>query len=266
MAVQAEKTARRQAAPPVAAFAKWLQGMKIAAGDPSHRELQRRTARSGWAIPRSTLHDGLSGVSLMPLDYAIRVLRVLGYEGPAVEAECRARWTSARKGVVITEPTPPGPGDPARRFVFEKVVPHAAPDAVAATTSPLDVEVGTLEAWTVVRVVGELDCYGAPALRQLLNGLAEPHTEQQPLHLVIDMSGCSFVDSGGLGLLIFTSRRMMARGTVLRLVLSPTGNEWAWHVIGFLTNTRIQEFVPMYVPIYESVSAAIHGARPAPAH
>ncbi|MFJ8437530.1 STAS domain-containing protein [Kitasatospora griseola] len=124
----------------------------------------------------------------------------------------------------------------------------------------LDVEVGSRGGWTVVRVIGDLDLIGVPPLRHLLNQLVD--SADEPPHLVIDMSECTFLDSGGIGLLVYAARRLIARGTVLRIVVSPEGRAAAAQVTRFLTLTRVDRFLPLY----ESVPAAIRGARPVPTH
>ena len=62
---------------------------------------------------------------------------------------------------------------------------------------------------SVVRLAGELDASQAPALRTLL---AE-HVLTGPGHLVVDVSGLTFVDSSGLATLIAVHKGTRAAGT-----------------------------------------------------
>jgi hypothetical protein len=47
----------------------------------------------------------------------------------------------------------------------------------------------------VVSVMGEVDLATVPALEQTLLGVAEDRTGE----VIVDLTGCSFLDSGGLG-------------------------------------------------------------------
>ena len=59
------------------------------------------------------------------------------------------------------------------------------------------------EGSAVVLVEGELDLVTSPVLRDVLDDLGSRRIAH---HLVIDLSGCSFVDSTGLGLLVAMQR------------------------------------------------------------
>lgn len=78
------------------------------------------------------------------------------------------------------------------------------------------VAVVAVEDETVVRVEGDLDCYTAPQLRAVLLELADG-----PRRVVIDVSGSTFIDSTGLGVLVGGLKRIREQGghMVLR---SPT--------------------------------------------
>lgn len=56
----------------------------------------------------------------------------------------------------------------------------------------------------VVTIDGELDLSTAVQLRECLQGLHERGITD---HLVVDLSGCTFIDSTGLGLLVEAQRR-----------------------------------------------------------
>lgn len=68
---------------------------------------------------------------------------------------------------------------------------------------------------TVVDVTGEIDVYTAPALREELTNLIDAeHTD-----LVVDLTGVSFMDSTGLGVLVGALKKVRTIGGDLRLVI-----------------------------------------------
>jgi len=73
----------------------------------------------------------------------------------------------------------------------------------------------------ICRVVvpsGEIDAHTAPALRQAVaNQLADPAVT----HLVVDLSGTTFLDSSALGVLIGAFKRMRERDGRLDIVEPP---------------------------------------------
>lgn len=66
----------------------------------------------------------------------------------------------------------------------------------------------------IVEVRGEVDLSTAPVLDQRLSQLSDLHK------LVVDLSGVSFLDSSGLGVLVRTSNKLEAHGGVIRLVVN----------------------------------------------
>ena len=68
---------------------------------------------------------------------------------------------------------------------------------------------------TVLNVVGEIDVYTAPELREELAVLQEAG----PVHLVVDLTGVPFMDSTGLGVLVGALKRARTTGRDLRLVI-----------------------------------------------
>src|ERR1700758_2251633 len=66
---------------------------------------------------------------------------------------------------------------------------------------------------TIARLEGDLDIATIPALRERLLSVLSPGVRL----FVIDLSGVSFCDAAGLGMLIGTQRRATARGITLRL-------------------------------------------------
>ena len=68
---------------------------------------------------------------------------------------------------------------------------------------------------TVVDVTGEIDVYTAPALREELASLIDSeHT-----NLVVDLTGVSFMDSTGLGVLVGALKKVRTHGGDLQLVI-----------------------------------------------
>jgi anti-anti-sigma factor len=65
-----------------------------------------------------------------------------------------------------------------------------------------------------VRVDDDLDLATAPALRKVLLG----HLEDGASHVVVDLSGCRFLDSTGLSLLVTTHHRLAETGGALEVV------------------------------------------------
>ena len=69
-----------------------------------------------------------------------------------------------------------------------------------------------------VMLSGEIDEYASRTLREKLDRLID---EKQPSRLVLDLSGVSFVDSTGLGLIFGRYKKLNARGGELALVNVP---------------------------------------------
>jgi anti-sigma B factor antagonist len=67
----------------------------------------------------------------------------------------------------------------------------------------------------VVSVMGEVDLATAPALERTLRGVAENRTGE----VIVDLSGCRFLDSSGLRALIATRSRLERSKRPLALVL-----------------------------------------------
>ena len=72
----------------------------------------------------------------------------------------------------------------------------------------LRVDEGQLSGMPVVRTRGELDLSTIAELRRVVQAI----TERQPPLLVLDLSGLSYMDSSGLGLLMGAKRRQGQHG------------------------------------------------------
>lgn len=91
---------------------------------------------------------------------------------------------------------------------------------------------------TVVHVKGELDLASAPQLRQVF---VQVLADAPSTHLIVDLSGVSFIDSTGIGVIVGAHRRVTANGgwfsavvttPVVRKALQTTGLLRAWRVTG----------------------------------
>ena len=67
---------------------------------------------------------------------------------------------------------------------------------------------------TVISVIGEIDVYTAPTLRERLNELVA----DGEYHLIVDMAGVDFLDSTGLGVLVGGLKRARSHEGSLQLV------------------------------------------------
>jgi len=68
--------------------------------------------------------------------------------------------------------------------------------------------------YSVVAVTGELDVYTAPALEEALGDLVDAGS----VEVVVDLTGVTFMDSTGLGLLIKALKWTREHGGSLRIV------------------------------------------------
>lgn len=81
----------------------------------------------------------------------------------------------------------------------------------------------------VVSVTGELDMYTAPSLeQQILEALDDGHGR-----VVVDLSGCEFLDSTALAILITVNRRLGERKRRLVLVAADRNIMRIFQVTGF---------------------------------
>jgi anti-sigma B factor antagonist len=122
----------------------------------------------------------------------------------------RASSRGARRGNPIgSTAAPAAPGSNGPRRSARRVTPGTRQRFVAATEN-LD------SGAPVVSVTGEVDRATAPALAQTLLSVAEDRTGE----LIVDLTGCSFLNSSGLGALVATRARLERSNRRLALVLS----------------------------------------------
>jgi anti-sigma B factor antagonist len=101
----------------------------------------------------------------------------------------------------------------------------------------VDIEIETaVDGRTVVCLRGELDAHNADHLR----GVLSDQLDETPT-LIVDMSGLSFIDSTGLGVLVGALRRARSLGgdislvvtrPTIRKVLTMTGLDRTFEVVG----------------------------------
>ena len=97
----------------------------------------------------------------------------------------------------------------------------------------------------VVSVMGEVDLATAPTLERTLLGVAEDRTGE----VIVDLTGCSFLDSRGLTALIATRSRLERSNRRLALVLSNASVLKIFQITGF----------DKLFAIYPSLGAAVDG-------
>jgi anti-sigma B factor antagonist len=123
-----------------------------------------------------------------------------------------------------------------------RVTPGASQRFVAATEQ---LESGT----PVVSVMGEVDLATAPAFARTLLGAAEDGRGE----VIVDLTGCSFLDSRGLGALLATRGRLEHSNRRLALVLSNP------NVMRIFRMTQFDEIFEIYPTLAEAVNGNGNG-------
>ena len=103
----------------------------------------------------------------------------------------------------------------------------------------------------VVRVMGEVDRATVQELEQTLLGMGEDMTGA----LIVDLTGCTFLDSGGLAALITTRRRLHRSSRRLALVLSTPG------VLRIFQITALDQVFEIYPSLGAAVDRNHNGGR-----
>jgi anti-sigma B factor antagonist len=105
----------------------------------------------------------------------------------------------------------------------------------------------------VVTVVGELDVATAPALRTAFAELAH----EGALEVIVDLLNMPFIDSVGLAVLVETSKRLKAKGGVLRVVCNDG------RVAHILEITGLGQIVALYPTLREALESLASTQRAA---
>jgi anti-sigma B factor antagonist len=103
----------------------------------------------------------------------------------------------------------------------------------------------------VVSVMGEVDRATARALEQALLGVTEDRTGE----VIVDLTGCSFLDSRGLGALVATRGRLERSNRRMALVLSNRS------VLRILQITHFDERFEIYPSLRAAVDRDSNGNR-----
>jgi anti-sigma B factor antagonist len=98
---------------------------------------------------------------------------------------------------------------------------------------------------TVISVVGEIDVYTAPTLRERLNELVA----DGEYHLVVDMAGVDFLDSTGLGVLVGGLKRARSHEGSLQLVCDQE------KILKVFRITGLTKVFPIHSSVDEALSA-----------
>ena len=99
---------------------------------------------------------------------------------------------------------------------------------------------------TVLEVVGELDAYTSPRLREQLVDQSRAGRHR----LVVDLAEVSFMDSSGLGVLVGGLKRARAAGGSVTLTGASA------HILGVLRITGLTRVFAVYATTAEALSAA----------
>jgi|SRR5579872_2401072 len=99
---------------------------------------------------------------------------------------------------------------------------------------------------TVVKVVGEVDVFTAPQLREALAVATEGDGRQ----VVVDLEDVDFLDSTGLGVLVFGLKRVRERGGDLSVVCRHE------QILKVLTITGLSKILKVHASVDEAVPAA----------
>ncbi len=111
----------------------------------------------------------------------------------------------------------------------------------------MDLDIGTsvVDGRTVVQVVGEIDVYTAPQLRERLDA----EIDAGRYDLVVDLSGVSFMDSTGLGVLVGRLKQIRLNDGSMRLVCSHD------RVLKVFVITGLDKVFAIYPTVGEAVAA-----------
>ncbi|HEY6744033.1 MAG TPA: STAS domain-containing protein [Lapillicoccus sp.] len=111
----------------------------------------------------------------------------------------------------------------------------------------MDLDIGTsvVDGRTVVQVVGEIDVYTAPQLRERLDA----EIDAGRYDLVVDLSGVTFMDSTGLGVLVGRLKQIRLNDGSMRLVCAHD------RVLKVFVITGLDKVFAIYPTVGEAVAA-----------
>ncbi|HWO64644.1 MAG TPA: STAS domain-containing protein [Umezawaea sp.] len=120
-------------------------------------------------------------------------------------------------------------------------------------SSLLEVRCRSLDTAVVVTVMGELDMTSVSQLEHVLMSAMD---EARPCRdLVVDLTGTSYVDSSGLGLLSACHQRGTGEGVRLRVVAP------ARAVLRPIQLTGLDETLLLYADVFDAVDAGQEGSH-----
>jgi anti-sigma B factor antagonist len=108
----------------------------------------------------------------------------------------------------------------------------------------LEIQTRREDGWTILVVVGELDLYTAPRLRDQVLGTVDGGMDR----IAIDLNGVGFIDSTGLGILVACLKRVRERDGRLVLI-APEGSP----LRRLLSLTGLQQVLPTYSALSDVV-------------
>jgi len=117
-----------------------------------------------------------------------------------------------------------------------------------ADVPPFQLKAITAGDCAVLRVAGEVDVYGAPALREQLIKLVESGAR----YVVADLSGVDFLDSSGLGVLVGGLKRLRLQEGSLTMV---TGGD---AIPQLFEMTGLSRAFTVYPSVPEAITADQH--------
>ncbi|MCE7079434.1 STAS domain-containing protein [Streptomyces sp. ST2-7A] len=101
----------------------------------------------------------------------------------------------------------------------------------------------------VVALAGEIDTWNLPTLRESLNALPDDGVR----HLVLDLSGVEFLESGGLSVMIELYKRLQRDGGSLTLAAVPG---WLRQV---LATTGLEHILPAHLDVPTALAKVLPG-------
>lgn len=113
------------------------------------------------------------------------------------------------------------------------------------STVDLQMEARTEGIWRVLDVNGEVDLYTSPQLRDAIDREVGEGTSR----VVVDLTGVTFMDSSGLGVLVGSLKRSRERGGELALVCTEGS------VLKVLTITGLDRVFPIHTSVADAVKA-----------